>query len=136
MFSDREVKPTEELIFSIIKDKKVLWHSLMNHLVKNYPASSGDWHYYNDGKQWLFKSVLKKKTLFWLSLSEETFRVTFYFGDKALPFIDASDLPDWIKNDFKTGKKYGAIRGITVLVKEECDVTSIQKLIDIKSKLK
>jgi hypothetical protein len=136
MFSDKELKPTEELIFSIIKDKKELWHSLMNHLNEMYPSSEADWHYYNDGKQWLFKAVQKKKTLFWLSLFEETFRVTFYFGDKALPLIEECDLPDSIKNDFKTGKKYGAIRGITVLVKEECDVTSIQKLIDIKSKLK
>jgi len=136
MFSDKEVKPTEELIFSIIKEKKNLWHELMNHVHENYPASSGDWHYYNDGKQWLFKLVLKKKTLFWLSLFEETFRVTFYFGDKALPVIEESDLPQSIKNDFKTGKKYGAIRGITVLVNDKSDVANIQKLIDIKSKMK
>jgi hypothetical protein len=136
MFSDKEIKPTEELVFSIIKEKKNLWHDLMNNVHENYPASSGDWHYYNDGKQWLFKMVLKKKTLFWLSLFEDTFRITFYFGDKALPVIEESNLPESIKNDFKTGKKYGAIRGITVLVNDESDVASIQKLIDIKSKMK
>jgi len=136
MFTDMAVKPTEELIFSIIKEKKNLWQALMNHLSESYPASSGDWHYYNDGKQWLFKLVQKKKTLFWLSLFEETFRVTFYFGDKALPVIEESDLPLSIKNDFKTGKKYGAIRGITVLVKEESDVVNVQKLIAIKNKMK
>jgi hypothetical protein len=136
MFSDKEIKPTEELVFSIIKEKKNLWHDLMNNVHENYPASSGDWHYYNDGKQWLFKMVLKKKTLFWLSLFKDTFRITFYFGDKALPVIEESNLPESIKNDFKTGKKYGAIRGITVLVNDESDVASIQKLIDIKSKMK
>jgi hypothetical protein len=136
MFSDKEVKPTEELIFSIIKDKKDLWYALMNHLHVYYPASSGDWHYYNDGKQWLFKSVQKKKTLFWLSLSGETFRITFYFGDKALPVIDNSDLPELIKNDFKTGRKYGAIRAVTVLMNDESDVVNVQKLIAIKTKMK
>jgi len=136
MFTHKDVKPTEELIFSIIKNKKDLWHELMNHLHENYPASSGDWHYYNDGKQWLFKAVQKKKTLFWLSLFEESFRVTFYFGDKALPVIEESDMPENIKNDFRKGKKYGAVRGITIPVNEHSDVAIIQKLIDIKSKMK
>ena len=136
MFSDKELKPNEELIFSIIKDKKNLWHSLMNHLHENYPHSSGDWHYYNDGKQWLYKEVQKKKTLFWLSIFEETFRVTFYFGDKALPVIEESDLPEKIKDEFKTGKKYGAIRAITIIVNDQPDLMNVQRLIGIKNKMK
>jgi hypothetical protein len=136
MFSDKELKPNEELVFSVIKDKKTLWHALMNHLHEEYPASSGDWHYYNDGKQWLFKEVKKKKTLFWLSLFEESFRVTFYFGDKALPVIEESDLPDTIKNEFKTGKRFGAIRAITIIMNDMPDVVNVQKLIAIKNKLK
>jgi hypothetical protein len=136
MFSDRDVKPTEDLIFSIIKEKKALWQSLMDYMHDKYPASTGDWHYYNDGKQWLFKSVQKQKTLFWLSILDETFRVTFYFGDKALPVIEESDLSVQIKNEFKTGKKYGKIRAITVFINDNSDIVNVQKLIAIKSKMK
>jgi hypothetical protein len=136
MFSDKEVKPTESLIFSIIKEKEDLWHALMNHLQENYPGSSGDWHYYNDGKQWLFKEVQKKKTLFWLSLFEETFRITFYFGDKAQPLIDNSELPDPIKNEFRNGKKYGSIRAVTVIINDESDILNVQRLLAIKNKMK
>jgi len=136
MFSDRDIKPTEDLIFPIIKDKMELWHSLMEYMHDKYPASSGDWHYYNDGKQWLFKSVQKQKTLFWLSIQEDTFRVTFYFGDKALPVLEESDLPVHIKNEFKTAKKYGAIRAITILIKDNSDIVNVQKLVSVKSKMK
>ena len=136
MFSDKDVKPDDELIFSLLQDRKSLWNDIVNNLSETYPGSSGDWHYYNDGKQWLFKMVLKKKTLFWASLFEDSFRVTFYFGDKALPFIEESSLPEEVKNDFKNGKKYGAIRGITIKVNNVSDVEHIKDLIVIKSKMK
>jgi hypothetical protein len=136
MFSDKEIKPDNELIFSIIKDKKVLWLDIMKHMNENFPLASGDWYYYNDGKQWLFKMVLKKKTIFWAGLFEDTFRLTFYFGDKALPIIEESSLPDNMKIEFKTGKKYGAIRGLTVVINDHSDVENVQKLIAIKIKLK
>jgi hypothetical protein len=136
MFSDKDIKPDDDLIFRILKEKKVHWLDIMNHMKDVYHLSSGDWHYYNDGKQWLFKMVLKKKTIFWAGLFEDSFRVTFYFGDKALPLIEESSLPEEIKNDFKTGKKYGAIRGVTIKVNNGSDVEHIKNLIVIKNKLK
>jgi len=69
--------------------------------LKNCKNISGNWNYYNDGKQWLFKLVQKKKTVFWAGILSDTFRVTFYFGDKAESLIEASELPSNIKNNFK-----------------------------------
>jgi hypothetical protein len=77
-----------------------------------------------------------KKTIFWGALHEDTFRITFYFGDKAEPLILASDLPESVKNEFMTGKRYGKIRAISRKVFDENDVKIIMKVIDIKSKLK
>ncbi len=136
VFSDKQVKPTEELIFSIIGDKKVLWLKIMKYLSDNYKDASGTWNYYNDGKQWLYKMVQKKKTIFWLAVMKDTFRVTFYFGDKAEPFIVASDLSQSVKNDFLTGKHYGKIRAISTKMTKSSDVETIIKLINIKTRLK
>lgn len=136
MFSDKDIKPSDELIFKILKDKKVLWLDIMGFMNDSFPSSSGDWNYYNDGKQWLFKMVLKKKTIFWASLFEDSFRVTFYFGDKALPLIEESSLPEQTKDDFKNGKKYGAIRGVTIKANNKTDVEHIKNLIVIKGKMK
>ena len=48
--------------------------------------------------------IRKKKTLFWIGILQDTFRITFYFGDKAEPLIENSDLPATMKEDFKNGK--------------------------------
>ena len=136
VLSDKQIKPTDELIFSIIGDRKSLWHSIMDHIKENYNDAAGEWNYYNDGKRWLFKLIRKKKTIFWISLIENTFRVTFWFGDKAESLIEGSELPDNIKNEFKTAKRYGYIRGVTITMDSTDDVDNAVKLIEIKVKVK
>jgi hypothetical protein len=136
VLSDMQVKPTDEYIFSIIGDKKVLWQNIMNYISDNYKDISGSWNYYNDGKQWLYKLVQKKKTIFWLAVMKDTFRVTFYFGDKAEPLILASDLPESVKDEFVSGKHYGKIRAITTKMAGQSDVEKVLKLIDIKTRMK
>ncbi|MFA5819181.1 MAG: DUF3788 family protein [Bacteroidales bacterium] len=136
LLSDKDIIPDDEYIFSIIGDKKSLWQGIMNHMHHNYENTSGKWNYYNDGKRWLFKLVQKKKTIFWIGVLEDTFRVTFWFGDKAEPLIESSDLPQTIKNDFKTAKKYGSIRSVSIKMNDQSDVDNVLKLIAIKHKIK
>ena len=136
MLPDKQIIPTDDYIFSIIGEKKVLWQAIMNYVSENYKDMSGSWNYYNDGKQWLFKMVQKKKTIFWAAVLKDTFRVTFYFGDKAEPLIDAGELPKTIKDDFKNGKRYGKIRAASLKMSDLSDVESVKKLIQIKLKIK
>jgi hypothetical protein len=136
VLSDKSVLPTDDFIFSIIGEKKVYWEKVMNYLSENYPESSGSWNYYNDGKQWLFKYVRKKKTIFWASLLKDTFRITFYLGNKAEQVIENSDLPKSIKEEFKTAKRYGLIRPVTFIIRDEADVDNVLKMVVLKVKLK
>ena len=136
VLSDKQIIPTDDYIFSIIGEKKILWQAIMNYVSENYKDISGSWNYYNDGKQWLFKLVQKKKTIFWAGVLKDTFRVSFYFGDKAEPLVDASDLPRNIKDDFKNGKHYGKIRAVSIKISDLTDVESVKKLIQIKIKAK
>jgi len=136
MLSDKQVIPTDEYIFTIIGDKKKLWQSIMSYATENYKDSSGTWNYYNDGKRWLFKFIQKKKTIFWISILEDTFRVTFWFPDKAEPVIENSDLPPGLKNEFKSAKKYGSTRSVTIKMNKSEDVDNVLKLIAIKNMIK
>ncbi len=128
--------PDDELIFSIIGEKKHFWLAIIGYTNENYSDISYGWNYYNDGKQWLFKLVQKKKTLFWAAMLSDTFRITFYFGNKAEPFIEESDLPALIKSGFKSAKRYGLIRPISFAVYDQSDVDNVLKLIGIKHKIK
>jgi hypothetical protein len=136
ILSDRSVVPTDDYIFSLLGDKKELWKSIIGQATVNNPGTSGSWNYYNDGKQWLFKLVYKKKTIFWSGIMADTFRVTFYFGDKAEAMIIGSELPESIKEEFRTGKRYGLIRAISINVYNPGDVENILRLIAIKHKIK
>jgi len=136
VLSDKSIIPSDEYIFSFLGERKFLWQMIMQHVAESYKEASGSWNYYNDGKQWLYKLVQKKKTLFWGGILQGAFRITFYFSNKAEPVIESSDLPQEIKEGFRTVKRYGLIRPVTILVNDESDVNNVKKLIAIKSKIK
>jgi hypothetical protein len=136
LLSDKEIYPTDELIFSIIGNKEHLWKSITDHMNDSYKDSMGQWNFYNDGKRWLYKMVHKKKTVFWAGILNDTFRITFYLGNKAEPVIENSNLPQSIKEDFRTAKRYGLIRPVSFIINDKTDVDNVLKMIDIKSKLK
>ena len=135
VLSDKTVVPTDELIFSIIGENSKHWQRLMQYVHDQYPDAQGQWKYYNDGKNWLFNMNRKKKTLFWIAIHKDTFRITFYFGDKAEPVINKSGLPESIKADFKTTKRYGKIRAISMRVEKKEDIDNAIMLMEIKSKI-
>lgn len=136
LLNNHVVIPDDELVFRIIGDNRILWQQLFGYLHDNFPGITYVWKYYNDGKCWLLRALNKKKTVFWLSLIDDTFRVTCYMGDKAHPLVEQSDLPQKLKNEFFNAQKYGAIRGLTVTMHDKSDVENVIQLIGIKLKLK
>ncbi len=132
ILKDKDQFPTEEIIFSHIGKNKVLWQSIFEYIYCNYPDFSEQWRYYNDGKSWLLKVTKKSKTIFWLSVIKNTFRTTFYFTDKAEDLIIKSSISDKLKEEFKNGKRYNKIRGITITYKSKKDIEFAKALIGIK----
>jgi hypothetical protein len=136
VLGDKSVYPSDELLHSKFGDKMVLWQKIISYVKDNYKDITEEWRYYNDGKQWLFKMQQKKKTIFWASVLKDTFRITFYFGNKAEPVIEGSTLTQKIKDGFRDAKRFGALRPITTIVNENEDLDNILQLIDVKVKLK
>jgi hypothetical protein len=136
ILSDPMVNPDNELISAILGDKMIWWNTIMDHTMTSYPNVTPIWRYYNDGKQWLFRLLKKKDTIFWTTLFEDTFRITFYFPDRVEPLIEASNLPVKMKEDFFTGHKYGKIRGMTVKMESQQDIEKVLELVAIKFQIK
>lgn len=134
--TDPTITPDNELVFSIIEDKSVYWQQILAYLYKNHKDISEVWRFYNDGKSWLFRTLKKKNTIFWVAVLKDSFRVGFYFGDKAEPMILQSTLPETIKNDFLNAKRYNTIRPISVTMADSTDVETVIKLIELKLKIK
>lgn len=133
VLTDKNQSPTEEVIFSHIGKSKALWLLLFEDIHHNHPDFTEQWRYYLDGKRWLLKVSRKAKTIFWLSIVEGSFRTTFYFTDKAEHAISESSLSDKLKRQYSDGKKYGKIRGLTILYKTRRDVEYASQLIEIKT---
>lgn len=136
ILSDKNIFPTDKIIFSNIGKSKTFWISLFEYIDTNYPEISREWRYYNDGKRWLLKVTRKAKTIFWLSIIENSFRITFYLNDRAGELIAKSDISDDLKEQYHGGKKYGKIRGVTIIFKNKKDVEYAKTLIGIKTSLK
>jgi hypothetical protein len=129
---DKKIFPTEEIIFSHLGKSKILWQSIFEYIHENHPELTEQWKFYNDGKRWLLKVTLKTKTIFWVSVMKDTFIMTFYFTDKAELSIMNSPISDILKEQFKTGKRFNKIRGLTILFKYKRDIEYAKSIIRLK----
>jgi hypothetical protein len=136
VLTDKDVFPSEEVIFSHIGKAKDLWLSLFGYIQAEHPDILAEWRYYRDGNSWLLKATRKKKTVFWLSVIQDTFRTTFYFPVKAEDTILASAISESLKEQYRNGKNYNRIRGITVTYAESGDIEDAKKLIGLKISMK
>jgi len=136
VLTNQHEKPNEKLVFSIIGDKRIYWQTIMNYLYNNQTNISEEWIYYHDVNSWFLRTLKKKKTIFWIIVLSGTFKVTFWFGDKAEPLIEQSNLCESIKNEFKNAKRYAIGRNVSVKITNQTDVDEVVKLIEIKLKMK
>ncbi len=134
--SNKDEYPDDEVLGRYLGEVKKVWDLFIVFLNENYPSFSWQWRYYNDGKSWLYKLTKKKKTISWISVYSNKFKTTFYFPDKAEDLIKASKLRKEYVDQFVHGKKYGKIRGVTVVIKKPADLNATKTLIEIKEQLK
>ncbi len=135
ILKDPDQYPTDDVIYACIgKRKKALWISFFDALHEAHPDFSEEWRYYKDGKSWLMKVTRKSKTIFWLSVWKNAFKIGFYFSDKAEESINHSDIPDDLKEEFKTGKRYGKIRGLAIVFSKKKDIEYAKTLMAIRLK--
>lgn len=132
VLSDETEVPNDELVFSIIGDKELIWKKTMAYLYDNNNDISEVWKYYKDGKSWLFRTIKKKKTIFWIKILDDTFRIAFWFANRLEPIILESKLPKSIKEEYQNAKTFNKSRSIYIDVQDSKDFENIKTLIDLK----
>ncbi|UCD53223.1 MAG: DUF3788 family protein [Phycisphaerales bacterium] len=134
--NDKDEFPDDKVLSRCLGKVKPVWDSYLAMIAENHPSFSAEWRYYRDGNNWLYKVTKKKKTICWVSVWIGAFKATFYFPDRAEDAIATSRLRKEYIEQFLHGRRYGKIRGVTVVVKRSSDLSSIRKLIAIKEQLK
>jgi hypothetical protein len=134
--NDKNEYPDDKVLSGYLGEVVKTW-TLFNDFIKDtYPSFSGEWRFYNDGKNWLYKVLKKKKTICWVSIYHHMFKTTFYFPDRAEDLITTSGLNKEYIEQFINGKRYGKTRGLTIEIKEPAELDATKILIEIKEKLK
>lgn len=136
ILSDPDIYPSEEIIYSHIGKTSKLWETIFSYIKEDHPDITPEWRYYNDGNSWLMKGTRKTKTIFWLSVIEGAFRMTFYLNSKADELVINSSIPEELKDKFIKESGIKKFRDITILFKNKKDVEYVKELIGIKLKLK
>jgi len=132
LLSDKDQFPTEDIIFSHIGKYRTLWISFFDYLHAEHPDYTEEWRFYNDFKSWLMKVQRKRKTVFWLSIADKTYRATFYFPAKAEQVIMDSSISEELKDQYRCGNKKAVSRGITVFFRNKKDLEQAKLLCDLK----
>lgn len=131
VLSDPSVYPSDEVLLSHLRRAKASFDALFEYNHKNFPEFVERWKFYNDGKQWLMNVSQKKKTVFWLSVRDGSFRTTFYLNAKAAPRVDDLAIPKILKAEFKKTATQ-AFRGLTIVLKAKKDVDIYEEVLRLK----
>ncbi len=136
ILSDPMTEPTREFLAAVLQEKYRWWLEICDHVTVSYSHVTEVWKYYNDGKQWLYRLMQKKNTIFWIAVMAGTFRVTLYFPKKAEELIAGSALPDPVKAGFLAARSCGQIRPITLRMERASDVELVKQLVALKLSIK
>ena len=116
LLRDADIEPTARIIADGLGASNTIYIEFIERL-KEYDVSLMDWRYYSDGKAWLSKGEYKwttkrgtnkVKPLFWLSIWEGFFKVSFFFSaiiqDELLHLAISEEAKSIIKNANPMGK--------------------------------
>lgn len=136
LLRDESEKPTDNIIADGLGTAADVYFKCIDEL-KQMDITLMDWRYYNDGKAWLskgeYKWVTKRgtnkvKPIFWLSIWEDFFKVSFLFSgkirDELLALSISEETKEIISNTVEMGK---TMRYLPIII----DVDKVSQLEDV-----
>jgi len=129
---DKDVYPSDDILFSVIGKAKARWVKFFELLAESYPSVTTEWRYYNDGKSWLMKGIHKKKTVFWLGVKNGGFHIVCYFTEKTAAVAARSAKEGELIARFEEGKAVGKLRPVTVTFDHDGNVRAGLELVGLK----
>ena len=136
LLKDPQVYPDMEVLENALGERFSVYEDLLKNITDSKIGLVAQWHYYNDGKAWLCKVCYKKKTIFWLSVWDKFFKISFYFTEKNGAGISNLDIEKHLKDSFHDKKTIGKLIPLTIEVRTMIQLKDILKLIEYKKSLK
>ncbi|MBS4062279.1 MAG: DUF3788 domain-containing protein [Bacteroidetes bacterium] len=136
LLRDQQTPPTAEVLSESLGPVYSVYEAMLEAVTSADFDLVVEWNYYKDGKAWLCKVSFKKKTIFWLSVWDKHFKVSFYFTEKTKGEIETQDISDQIKKDFGQSKSIGKLIPLTLMIESEEQLPDLLKIVACKKRLK
>lgn len=136
LLREPEILPTTEVLKNVLGESFSALVELTDTITQPEIGLVMQWNYYKDGKAWLCKVVYKKKTVFWLSVWDQFFKVGFYFTEKNCPGVMDLDINEKIKEAFGKNKKTGKLMPLAISVTQNEQICDVIRIIEYKKSLK
>lgn len=133
---DAAIYPTDEVLMDVLGDAFKVYSLFIETITIDPLSLSVEWRYYNDGKAWLAKVQFKKKTILWLSVWADLFKITFYFTEKNIEAIAGLNISEAIKVEFCKAKPVGRLIPLILEVREIDQMDDLLTLVRFKKSLK
>ena len=136
LLREPDIEPTDKVIVKGLGKTNKAYAKFIQEL-KQYDITLMDWRYYNDGRAWLTKGEYKwvsprgankVKPIFWLSIWEGFFKITFFFSTSIQPELLDLPISKGAKEIIRTAKPMGkTMRFISVIF----DIKTDKQLSDV-----
>ncbi len=133
VLDDKAVVPDEKQLAVAIGKSIRLWSEIRGHIFERYGKVVEEWSYSGKNYGWSWRAKQGKRALVYLIPQKGFFLAAFCFGDKAVAMIEASDVPEAIKAELRSAKKYVEGRGVRIAIRKAGDVKIIRTLLEIKT---
>ena len=132
LLKDPDVLPTQEVLEKVLGKKYPVFREFMETAESEKFKLTPEWRYYKDGKAWLCKITFRKKTVVWLSVWSDCFKLGLYFTEKSGGGIPELKIDDSIKEVYLNHKPIGKLKPIVVEVRLKSQLVDINTLIKYK----
>lgn len=136
LLRDENVFPTKEILDNVLNDSYPSFESLMETVTDTEYGLTYQWNFYKDGKSWLCKVSNKKKTVFWASVWDGYFKISFFFTEKHLEKISTLNINEKIKEDFFKEKPIGRLLPMIFNIYQKNQLSDLLTVIEFKKNLK
>lgn len=136
LLNDQGVYPSEEVLKGVLGASYPVYKDFVNIVTGPGFELMLEWNYYKDGKSWICKATFRKKTVFWFSVWEGSFKVSFYFTEKTMKGILDLEIDEGIKTDFRQQKPIGKLIPLVMEIVSEQQLKSAFAIVNYKKLLK
>jgi hypothetical protein len=133
VLDDKVIVPDDKQLEAAVGKSFKLWNEIRGHILEGYDKVIEEWNYSGKNYGWSWRAKQGKRALVYLIPQKGNFLAAFCFGDKAVAAVEASDVPEAIKEGLRTARKYVEGRGIRFEVRKAGDVKTVRTLLEIKT---